>query len=285
MRLSIISAGYVMQYTLEESIEKAAEAGYDAIDLFAASPHAEPREYDKKARERLRKFVESCGLIINQYSSWGHPTTGWFAEMEGYVTAQIERLDFARDVGADHLELVPGDKLPYFPPEIPWKWAIESHKRIAEHAAKVGIPIAIEFEPIQPSQQMWGKPMPPNVYDLRTLKRFIKEVDNEYCKANLDIGHCNIIAKGNPESIRDDILALKGLIVGVHVNDNDGVTDLNAVPGTGSCDFEYYLDILKHIGYKKCISIELEGNDNPVPAAKQSLEFIKNILVKIDAYD
>jgi len=273
-----------MKYSLKEAIEKAAEAGYDAIDFFAGAPHAEPREIDKKAREKLRKLVDSYGLSINQIASFGHPTTGFFAEMEGYVTAHLERLDFAKDVGANHLELVPGFKRPDLHTELTWKWAVESHKKIAEYGEKIGIPIAIEFEPIQPSQEMWGKPMPPNVYDLKTLKKFIDDVGSDYCGANLDIGHCNIVAKGNPESIKDDLLALKNYIIGVHCNDNDGITDLNLVPGRGSCDFQYYLDLLDKMGYKKFVGMELEGEDNPVPAAKESLDYIKNVLLKINAY-
>ena len=284
MKVSILSSSYVMKYSLEESIEKAAEAGYDAIGLLGTAPHAEPRQFDKKAREGLRKLVDSHGLRIGEIGTSGHPTTGIFAEMEGYVTAQIERLDFAKDVGAAHLELVPGFKRPDLPVDLTWKWAVESHKRVAGYGEKVGIPMAIEFEPIQPSQEMWGKPMPPNVYDLKTLKKFIDDVGSDYCRANLDIGHCNILAKGNPERVRDDILALKDYIIGTHCNDNDGVTDLNVAPGRGSCDFQYYLDLLNRMGYKKLISMELEGEENPVPVAKESLDYIKNVLLKINAY-
>jgi len=273
-----------MKYSLEESVEKAAEAGYDAIDLIACAPHAEPREINRKNRAKLRKLVDSYGLSINQIASFGHPTTGIFAEMEGYVKAQLERLDFAKDVGADHLEIVPGFKRPDLPVELTWKWAVENHSKIVEYAEKIGVPIAVEFEPIQPSQEMWGKPMPPNVHDLKTLKKFIDEIGSGFCRANLDIGHCNIVAKGNPENIRHELLALKDYIIGVHCNDNDGITDLNLIPGKGTCNFEYYLKVLDQMGYKKFVGIELEGEDDPEPAAKESLNYIKNVLLRINAY-
>jgi len=131
---------------------------------------------------------------------------------------------------------------------------------------------------------MWDKPVPPNVYDIKRLKKFIDEIGSDNCRANLDIGHCNIVAKGSPESIKEDILALKDRIAGVHVNDNDGINDLNLIPGTKSCDFHFYLNLLKSMGYRKYISVELEGIDDPVPAAKKSLEYIKKVLHEIDAY-
>jgi sugar phosphate isomerase/epimerase len=274
-----------MYYSLEDTIKRAADAGYDAVDFLAAAPHAEPREFDGKAREKIRKLAESRGLRINQIATFAPPNSGSYADMEGYVKGQCERLDFARDVGASHLEVVPGFKRPHLAAQLTWKWAIEAHKQIVEHGEKIGIPVAVECEPLQPSQRMWGRPMPANVYDLKTLRRFIDEIGSPYCAANLDIGHCNIVAKGNPESIKEDILALRGRIIGTHCNDNDGVTDLNAVPGKGSCNFEYYLGLLRDMGYSGFVSIELEGQEEPLPAAAESLDVIKGILVKLDAYN
>ena len=285
MKISILSSCYIMYYSLEDTIKKAADAGYDAVDFLAAAPHAEPREFDGRAREKIRRLAESLGLRINQIATFAPPNSGSYADMEGHVKGQCERLDFAKDVGASHLEVVPGFKRPHLAAELTWKWAIEAHKKIVEHGERIGMPVAVEFEPLQPTQRMWGRPMPANVYDLKTLRRFIHEIGSAYCKANLDIGHCNIVARGNPESITDDILALKGQIIGTHCNDNDGVTDLNAVPGKGSCDFGYYLGLLKGMGYNGFVTIELEGQEEPLPAAAESLNAIKGILVTLDAYN
>jgi protein FrlC len=285
MKMSILSSCYIMHYSLEETIRKAADAGYDAVDFLAAAPHAEPREFDGRARDKLRRLVESLGLRINQIATFAPPNSGSFADMEGHVKGQCERLDFARDVGANHLEVVPGFKRPHLTAALTWKWAIEAHKQIVEHGENVGIPVAVEFEPLQPTQRMWGRPMPANVYDLKTLHRFIDEIGSPYCRANLDIGHCNIVAKGNPDSMKEEILALRGKIVGIHCNDNDGITDLNAVPGKGSCNFEYYLELLKNMGYTGYVSVELEGQEEPLPAAADSLEVIKGTLVKLNAYN
>jgi fructoselysine 3-epimerase len=285
MKMSILSSCYIMHYSLEDAIRKTADAGYDAVDFLAAAPHAEPREFDGRAREKIRKLADACRLRINQIATFAPPNSGSFADMEGHVKGQCERLDFAKDVGACHLEVVPGFKRPHLATELTWKWAIEAHKQIVGHGEKIGMPVAVEFEPLQPTQRMWGRPMPANVYDLKTLRRFIDEIGSPYCGANLDIGHCNIVARGNPDSIKEEILALKGKIIGIHCNDNDGITDLNAVPGKGSCNFEYYLELLNKMGYAGFVSIELEGQEEPLPAAAESLKVIKGILVKLKAYN
>ncbi len=284
MKISIISSCYIMGYSLQESMRMAADAGYDAIDFLAAAPHAEPREFDAKGREELRKLADSLGLRINQIATFAPPNSGSYADMDGYVTGQKERLDFARDVGADHLEVVPGFRRPHIPVDLAWRWAIESHRRIVEYAERVGVPVAVEFEPIQPTQRMWGRPAPANVYDIETLSRFISEIDSPFCRANLDIGHCNIIAKGKPDEVRAEIMCLQGQVVGVHCNDNDGVTDLNAVPGTGTCDFEYYLRLLREMGYDRYVSVELEGQEHPLGSSTASLAYLKEKLVALGAY-
>ena len=39
------------------------------------------------------------------------------------------------------------------------------------------------------------------------------------------------------------------------------------------------------MGYGGFVSIELEGQEEPLPAAAESLDVIKGILVKLDAYN
>jgi len=273
-----------MKFPLEESMRMAAGAGYDAIDFLAAAPHAEPREFDCRGRERLRRTADSLKLTINQVATFAPPSSGSYADMDGYVTGQIERLDFAKDVGAGHLEVVPGFRRPHIPAELAWRWAIDAHRRIVDHAEKIAIPVAVECEPQQPTQRMWGRPAPANVHDLDTLARFISEIDSPYCRANLDIGHCNILAKGKPDSIRDEFLGFSGRVVGVHCNDNDGITDLNGVPGTGTCDFGYYLALLKEMGYQGFVSVELEGQEQPEEASTRSLAYLREALNRLRAY-
>lgn len=283
MKMSLLSSVFLMDYPkLEDAIAKTVEIGYDAIDICAWYPHCEPRLLGRKERRALRDFIASCGIKVNQIATLGDATNGLFPMMDGWVEAQNDRLDFAADIGASHLETLPGWNRPDLPRDLTWKWAVESHRKIAKHAEEVGIPLAVEFEPVQPTQLFWGLPNPINVTDLKELRKFLDDVGSDYCQANLDVGHCNIIAKGNPPSIRKDLLSLKDVIVGTHFNDNDGVTDLNRVPGEGTCDFKYYLAFLKEIGYKGMVGVELEGTiKNSYQKAKASYSCLKKILVEM----
>jgi sugar phosphate isomerase/epimerase len=258
--MSLLSSVFLMDYPrLEDAITKTVEIGYDAIDICAWYPHCEPRLLGRKDRRALRAFLESSHVTVNQVATLGDATCGVYPMMDGWVQAQIDRLDFAADIGATHLETLPGWNRPDLPRDLTWKWAVEAHRKVAAHAGKVGIPLAVEFEPAQPNQMFWGLPYSLNVTDLTGLRKFIDDVGSEHCKANLDVGHCNIVAKGRPDSIRGDLLALKDVIVGTHFNDNDGVADLNLIPGDGTCDFRYYIEFLVEIGYTGMIGVELEG--------------------------
>jgi sugar phosphate isomerase/epimerase len=287
MKLSLLSSVFLMDYPkLEDAIEKTVEIGFDAIDICAWYPHCEPRLIGRKDRRRLRDFIAGCGIKVNQIATLGDATNGLWPMMDGWVQAQIDRLDFAADIGADHLETLPGWNRPDLPRDLTWKWAVDAHKKLAKHAEEVGIPLAVEFEPVQPTQLFWGLPNPINVTTLKELIKFLEEVGSSFCLANLDVGHCNIIAKGKPQSIKGDLMALKDAIVGTHFNDNDGITDLNYVPGEGTCDFKFYLNFLKEIGYKGMAGVELEGTiKNSYAKAKAAFSCMKSLLKEMGMTD
>jgi sugar phosphate isomerase/epimerase len=284
MKVSILTSAYIYRYSLEDSIRKAAETGFDAVDICAWYPHAEPKLIDRKGRRALRDLLASYGISVNQIATLGDVSNGIWPMMGGYAESIQDRLDFAADIGARCVEVLPGFTRPDLPRHLTWKWAVESYQKLARHAELVGVPLAMEFEPHQPTQYMWGKPAPMNAYDLATLTKLVQDIGHDYCKVNLDIGHVNIIAKGDPESVRDDLWALKGQIISTHCNDNDGVTDLNLIPGQGTCDFRYYFDRLNQMGYQGTIGIELEGADDPDHLVQESYRYVRSTLDALNLY-
>jgi sugar phosphate isomerase/epimerase len=60
----------------------------------------------------------------------------------------------------------------------------------------------------------------------------------------LDSGHINLV----DESAREAIEKLAGRLLQVHVNDNDGITQQNLIPGDGNFDFGKMLLVLKEAG-------------------------------------
>jgi len=122
-----------------------------------------------------------------------------------------------------------------------WQWGVESMRQVAQYADKVGVTVGVEylnrFE----------------CYFLNTAAdgaRFCRDVNHLRCKMMYDTFHAHIEEK----SIRESIRALRGLLVHVHVSENDRST-----PGTGSVRWQETFDTLKEIGYDNMLVIEAFG--------------------------
>ncbi|MBN2477516.1 MAG: sugar phosphate isomerase/epimerase [Pirellulales bacterium] len=127
------------------------------------------------------------------------------------------------------------------PTEDEWKWGVEGMRAVAEHAAKVGVTLGIEylnrFE----------------CYFLNTAAdgaRFVRDVDHPSCQMMYDTFHAHIEEKSIPEAIR----ALKGCLAHVHISENDRST-----PGQGNVRWDANFDTLKEIGYDGFMVVEAFG--------------------------
>ena len=138
------------------------------------------------------------------------------------------------------------------PTEDEWKWAVESMQEVAEHAAKVGVVLGVEylnrFE----------------CYFLNTAAdgaRFCRDVGHPSCRMMYDTFHAHIEEKSIPEAIR----SLKDCLVHVHISENDRST-----PGQGNVRWDANFDTLKEIGYDRLLVVEAFGLalEKLVPATK-----------------
>jgi D-psicose/D-tagatose/L-ribulose 3-epimerase len=119
-----------------------------------------------------------------------------------------------------------------------WKWAAEGMREVAQHAATVGVTLALEslnrFE----------------CYLLNTAAdgaRFCREVDHPNCKMMLDTFHSHIEEK----NVTKAVYALKDCLVHVHVSENDRST-----PGKGGVRWKQTFDALDRIGYDGTLVVE-----------------------------
>ncbi len=138
------------------------------------------------------------------------------------------------------------------PTEDEWKWGVESMREVAEHAAKVGVVLGVEylnrFE----------------CYFLNTAAdgaRFCDDVGHPNCKMMYDTFHAHIEEKSIPGAIR----TLKDHLCHVHISENDRST-----PGQGNVRWDENFDTLKEIGYDGFFVVEAFGLalEKLVPATK-----------------
>ncbi len=138
------------------------------------------------------------------------------------------------------------------PTEDEWKWGVESMRKVAEHAEKVGVTACIEylnrFE----------------CYFLNTAAdgaRFCEAVAHPRCKMMYDTFHSHIEEK----NVKDAVRALKPHLAHVHISENDRST-----PGKGNVRWKENFDALAEIGYDGFMVVEAFGLalEKLVPATK-----------------
>ncbi len=84
------------------------------------------------------------------------------------------------------------------------------------------------------------------------LIKLIAPFDADWLGICLDIGHAQL-----NEDVEQAILNSSARIMGVHISDNDGVSDLHYIPGAGIIDWHKVINMLQKVGYDGIINLEL----------------------------
>jgi D-psicose/D-tagatose/L-ribulose 3-epimerase len=130
-----------------------------------------------------------------------------------------------------------------------FKRGVESMRPVAEHAAKCGVTLAVEYL---------------NRFECYLLNtavdtaRFCREVEHPSCRMMYDTFHANIEEKSPAEAIR----ACAPMTVHVHISENDRST-----PGRGQIAWDETFDTLKEVGYDGYMTVEAFGLALPALAA------------------
>lgn len=135
------------------------------------------------------------------------------------------------------------------PTEDELKWSVETLRDSAEHAARSGVMLALEYL---------------NRFECyllncaTDLQRYVERVDHPHCKLMYDTFHAHIEEKDAAAAIR----ALAKDCIHVHISENDRST-----PGRGQVDWKTNFATLKAVGYDGWLTIEAFGLALPALAA------------------
>ena len=130
-----------------------------------------------------------------------------------------------------------------------WAWAVDGLREAAEHGARAGVTLAIEYL---------------NRFEIYLLNcaadaaLLVREVNHPNLRMMYDTFHANIEEKSIPEALE----ACKDVVVHVHVSEND-----RATPGKGGVNWKETWAGLKRIDYKGALVIEAFGQGLPGLAA------------------
>jgi sugar phosphate isomerase/epimerase len=229
-------------------IQQTRELGFDSIDIFL-----DPLDAPMTEKKLTRDECAAAGLPIISVASVAvglidfNPSVRRFHLDRGRAY-----LDLCAYFEAKNLLLVLGEYIwqrEVIAPDFQWGLAVDALKALGDHAADLGLEIALELEPFHQSL----------LNDVPKLVQFLDDVGHPAVLANVDISHL-VLAHEPPESID----ALRGRVAHVHISDCDGKVHGDLPPGRGVVPFAPYLEAIKKLGRDDLtISVELEFAPDP----------------------
>ena len=226
-------------------LEKLKKMGFDGVEVpvFNVKP---------EVCAQWGKWLDELGLERTAVTARGdseNPISGDKNVREIGVARNKLAVDCCEAVGARLLVGPFHSALGVFtgkgPTQEEWSWGVENMQRVAEHSARRGIMLGLEYL---------------NRFECYLLNcaedtaRFVRAVGNPYCKMIYDTFHANIEEKNLPNSIK----ACASELVHVHVSENDRGT-----PGEGHVPWEDVFRTLHDIEYKGWLTIEAFGMSLP----------------------
>ncbi len=230
-------------------LEEIKRLGYDGVELPIFN--LDPAPY-----ATLGKRLDAIGLkrtAVTVRTASDNPISPDAAVRKAGVEANRRTLECCQAVGAETLVGPYHSALGEFtgkgPTDDEFKWGVDSMKATAEHAAKCGVMLGVEYL---------------NRFETYLLTsaadtaRFIEAVNHPSCKMMYDTFHANIEEKDLAQAIR----AAGKHICHVHISENDRST-----PGAGHVDWKTSFSALREIGYDGWYVIEAFGLALPALAA------------------
>jgi sugar phosphate isomerase/epimerase len=248
MKLGLINSAWVQAGRgTAWGIRQTKAIGFDSIDIFA-----DPLDIDAKERRLIRRECEAAGLPIISVACVAVGLLDFNPSVQRFHVERCKAyLDFACELEARNLLLVLGEYIwerQVIPPKEQWTAAVANLKSLGNHAAMLGLEIALELEPFQLSL----------VNSVETILKILEDVAHPAVKANIDISHL-CLAKVPAAELRK----LKGKACHVHISDCDGKVHGDLPPGRGVVDFGPYLQEIRDLAIDGAISIELEYSPEP----------------------
>jgi sugar phosphate isomerase/epimerase len=270
MKLSVAIAGskalpsaFVVWRGFEESIKKAAEYGYNGVELALKTA-------DEINRDELQKWLSSTNMEVSCIS-----TGQVFADLGLYFThpdAEVRSkvvdvfhglIDLAKDFGnLINVGRVRGFRSKGQTPEQTEALFIDTARRICDAAASGDVDIILE---------------PVNRYEINFINNLDEgaELIGKTARSNLglmpDVFHMNI----EDAKLGESLLRHSHLIRYIHLADSNRLA-----PGLGHLNFEEIFQALYSAEFDGWAAIEILPEPDPDTAARKALEFTLPMIEK-----
>lgn len=253
------------ELSLDGFIEKAAELGYDGIELMGKRPHASPLDLSGDDRKKLKEAIDSKGLELPCIAGYhdfsrdlNHPDMPCF---EKEILFLRETIRLAYDLGAGIVRTFSGFLRPEIPFDDQWGWCVSNLKEGVRYAEDLGIilalqnhsPLAVHHQDVLQMVAEIGSPNMKVALDAPYVAATMTPLE----KAVLDTGTLMVYSTASDHVSRtiafhhsaSSTFSMKGKYQ---------LDRTIAVPvGTGEVDYTEFFRALKKIGYDAYMAYEI----------------------------
>ncbi len=274
MRTSISTFVYY-NYSLEETVKRVVDCGYDGIEIWGGRQHAYRNDLSGEEVSELRRLMEQSGIEISAFipAQFRYPTCLCSPNpriREDSVAYIKDSISTSLELGCTRVSLCPGHTLHGQGYDDGMAQLTASIRELHKFAYPMDVELLIE-----PAHRFESD----LILTVEDGIEFISKLDLEDLGIVMDTGHCFV----NSESLVDCVSLLDGIPHHIHIDDNNGKSDQHKIPGEGELDFLPFLSELKKSKYDGFLTVEL-GWDytlDPDQAAIKSRENIESFIRKI----
>ena len=258
-------------YLLKDAVNEVVRLGFDGVDIWCGRPHmyrqdngaAELAALGERLREQGVKAVTAMPAFFRYPFSLSSPVETIRRDSIAYMRECIEN---ASSVGADNVLVVPGNAVFGQSPEDARRLFIKSVEGVCKFACDRSIKLGVEILYEKLSSYM---------HTYEQALSLIAELGSDMVGVVADTGH---IALGGAD-IEETVDALGDKLLEVHINDNDGISQQNAIPGHGTIDFERVSRVLEAANYQGFVTLEIgwQYSFDPTAALAESLDNVRRV--------
>lgn len=251
--------------TVDECIEKAAEMGFDGVELLEVQMHQKEPGYLQRLKRRAFELgLDLCGLSTHQ--SFLSPDPRQRRKNVEFTIASIElayslgiptiRVNTGRWGTSESFDALMANRgieppLPGYADEDGYPWVIEALTQCIPAAERCGVVMGLENH--------WGL-----ARTAAGLLRIVQAVDSPWLRVTMDTG--NFL-----EDIYEQLDAIAPHTVFVQAKTYFGGGDWYTL----DLDYDRIAAILRKVDYRGYISLEFEGGEDPDTAVPKSLELLR----------
>ena len=259
-------------FLLEEAVDKIISLGFESIDLWCGRPHLYRQDYPIDFVLRLGEKIKAKGLkvasVMPAFFRYPYSLCSPLDSIcDDSVSYMKDCIDNAKLIGAESVLVVPIKSIFSQTLEEARKVFMQNLAKVCDYTESQDMSLTLEV--INPALSEF-------CCETKQAVQIVRETGSSKLGVALDTGHLNL----SGENVESALETARELLKQVHINDNNGIEQQNAIPGEGSFDFAEFGDLLKKYNYIGCLTLELGGHYSldPEPALSAALAATKKLM-------